>query len=101
MHNYGVKRCESKVERLRATHMLANHLSIAISAMSVKRESIFFEKYSRAAQAGAHGRETARLASVSACLISVSACLISVAACLISVLAHPSNGTAVPARGNS
>lgn len=44
MHNYGVKRCESKVERLRATHMLANHLSIAISAMSVKRESFFFEK---------------------------------------------------------
>ena len=87
MHNYGVKRCESKVERLRATHMLANHLSIAISAMSVKRESIFFEKYSRAAQAGAHGRETALLASVSACLISV--------------LAHPSYGTAVPARGNS
>jgi hypothetical protein len=36
-----MKRCESKVERLRATHMLANHLSIAISAMSVKRESIF------------------------------------------------------------
>jgi hypothetical protein len=74
--------------------MLANHLSIAISAMAVKRESIFFEKYSRAAQAGAHGGETALLASVSACLISVLACL-------ISVLAHPSNGTAVPARGNS
>jgi hypothetical protein len=86
MHNYGVKRCESKVERLRATHMLANHLSIAISAMSVKRESIF-SKSSRSTQASAHGRETAHHASVSACLISV--------------LAHPSYGTAVPARGNS
>ena len=45
MHNYGVKRCESKVERLRATHMLANHLSIAIFAMSVKRESIFSKNH--------------------------------------------------------
>jgi hypothetical protein len=79
-----MKRCESKVERLRATHMLANHLSIAISAMSVKRESIFFEKYSRAAQAGAHGRETALLASVSACLITGYSCLITGYSCPVS-----------------
>jgi hypothetical protein len=51
-----MKRCESKVERLRATHMLANHLSIAISAMSVKRESIFSKKLAR----GAGGRAWAR-----------------------------------------
>ena len=59
MHNYGVKRCESKVERLRATHMLANHLSIAISAMSVKRESIFSKKLSRDAGERARARDGA------------------------------------------
>ena len=59
MHNYGVKRCESKVERLRATHMLANHLSIAISAMSVKRESIFSKKLSLDAGERARARDGA------------------------------------------
>ena len=54
----------------------------------------FSENFSRAAQAGTHGRETALLASVSACLISVLAHRIAVLAC-------PSNGTAVPARGYS
>ncbi len=52
-----MKRCESKVERLRATHMLANHLSIAISAMSVKRESIFSKKLARDASGRAWARD--------------------------------------------
>ena len=54
-----MKRCESKVERLRATHMLANHLSIAISAMSVKRESIFSKKLSPDAGERARARDGA------------------------------------------
>ena len=54
-----MKRCESKVERLRATHMLANHLSIAISAMSVKRESIFSKKLSLDAGERARARDGA------------------------------------------
>ena len=54
-----MKRCESKVKRLRATHMLANHLSIAISAMSVKRESIFSKKLSLDAGERARARDGA------------------------------------------